>query len=81
MSNETITISGKIDTLFSHLPSGMRKDELLNGMINRPIMNCDKVVGVITDYDLEAGFWYGRIWVDSCPFVTNNYICSIELKH
>jgi len=81
MANETITISGRIDTLFSHLPGEMRKDKLLNGMINRPIMNGDKVIGVITDYDLEAGFWYGKMWADSCPSVMNDYICSIELKH
>lgn len=81
MSNETITISGRIDTLFSHLPDEMRKIELLKGMINRPIMNEDKVVGVITDYDSDAGFWYGKMWADFYPSVMNDYICSIEIKH
>lgn len=80
MLNETISVSGKIDDLLSHLPVEMRKNELLNKMVNRPIMNGDKVVGVITNYDLENGLWYGNIWADSYPSVMENYICSVEIK-
>lgn len=77
---DIINISGRIDELLNHIPSELRKNELLEGMINRPIMDGDKVIGVITGYDLEIGFWNGFIWGNAYPSIMENYICSIELS-
>ena len=77
---DIINVSGRIDELLNHIPSELRKNELLEGMINRPIMNGDKVIGVITGYDLETGFWNGFIWSKVCPSIMENYICSVELS-
>ena len=77
---DRINISGRIDELLNHIPSELRKNELLEGMINRPIMNGDKVIGVITGYDLETGFWNGFIWSKIYPSIMENYICSVELS-
>ena len=77
---DRINISGRIDELLNHIPSELRKNELLEGMINRPIMNGNKVIGVITDYNLETGFWNGFIWSNAYPSIMENYICSVELS-
>lgn len=80
LKTNTINISGRISDLLNHIPSEMRKENLLDGMINRPIMNGGKVVGVITDYNIETGFWNGILWCDTYPSIIENYICSVELK-
>lgn len=77
---DRINVSGRIDELLNHIPSELRKNKLLEGMINCPIMNGDKVIGVITGYDLEAGFWNGFIWSNVYPSIMENYICSVELS-
>lgn len=77
---DIINVSGRIDELLNHIPSELRKNELLEGMINRPIMNGDKVIGVITGYNLETGFWNGFIWSNVYPSIMENYICSVELS-
>lgn len=76
----TINISGRINDLLNNIPSEIRTHELLDGMINRPIMNGEQVIGVITNYNLEAGFWNGILWCDTYPSIMENYICSVELK-
>ena len=88
LKTDKIDVVGKIDNLLSKihsselnvLPSKLKKEKLLEGMVNRPIMNGDKIVGVITDYDIDTGFWYGFIWCDTYPSIMENYICSVELK-
>jgi len=77
---DRINISGRIYELLDHIPSELRRIELLEGMINRPIMNGEKVIGVITGYDLETGFWNGFIWSNAYPSIMENYICSVELS-
>lgn len=77
---DRINISGRIDELLNHIPSELRKIELLEGMINRPIMSGEKVIGVITAYNLETGFWHGFIWSNTYPSIMENYICSVELS-
>ena len=80
LKTNTINISGRISDLLNHITSEMRKESLLNGMINRPIMNGEKVVGVVTGYNIETGFWNGVLWCDTYPSIMENYICSIELS-
>ena len=76
---DRIHSAGRIDELLNHIPSELRKNELLEGMINRPIMSGEKVIGVITGYDLETGYWNGFIWNNAYPSVMGDYICSVEL--
>ena len=80
LRTDNISICGRIDDLLNHIPSELRKNKLLEGMINRPIMNGEKVIGAITDYDTETGFWHGFIWCNTYPSIMENYICSVELK-
>ena len=77
---DRINVSGRIDELLNHIPSELRKNELLERMINRPIMDGDKVIGAITSYDLEAGFWNGFIWCNAYPSIIEDCICSVELS-
>lgn len=80
IKTDKINISGRIDVLLSHIPSELRTNKLLEGMVDRPIMNNGKVIGIITEYNLETGFWNGFIWSDVYPSIMENYICSVELK-
>ena len=81
IQDKTLKSEEKLTLIFlNHIPSEMRKENLLDGMINRPIMNGEKAVGVITDYNIETGFWNGVLWCDTYPSIMENYICSVELK-
>ena len=80
LKTNTVNISGRIGDLLNHIPSKMRKENLLDEMINRPIMNGEKVVGVITDCNIETGFWNGVLWCDTYPSIMESHICSVELK-
>lgn len=80
LKTDKINVAGKIDDLLNYMPSKLSKVELLDKLINRPIINGEKVVGVITDYDIETGVWNGVVWCDAYPSIIDNCTCSVELQ-